>query len=72
MPLLARIDIAYQHKYDFTKCFKEYCHCQYGDNVVVCALKMHMKSDCASELSQGTFCKFADDNTIAPPSLSSP
>ena len=47
------------------QCFKEYyCH-QYGDNVVIFALKMHMKSDCASELSYGPFCKFADDNTIA-------
>ena len=59
------IAIGYQHMYDFPMCFKEYCRCWYGDNMAVCALKMRMKSDCMSELSQGTFCKFADDNTIA-------
>ena len=29
------------------------------------ALRWHVKSDCASELSQGPFRKFADENTIA-------
>ena len=33
--------------------------------MVIHALKVHVKSDCASELSQGPFRKFADENTIA-------
>ena len=59
------VAISYHHKSGFIVCFKEYCPRWYGDNVVVCALKMHMKFDCASKLPQGTFCKFADDNAIA-------
>ena len=57
--------IGYWHKSDFLDCFKEYCRRRYGENVVIRALKWHMKSDCASELSQGPFRKFADENTIA-------
>ena len=57
--------IGYRHKSDFPAVFKEYCRRRYGDNVVIRALKVHVKSDCASELSQGPFRKFADDNTVA-------
>ena len=57
--------IGYQHKSDFLDCFKEYCRCRYSEKVVIRALKWHVKSDCASELSQGPFRKFADENTIA-------
>ena len=32
--------------------------------MVIHALKVHVKSDCMYELSQGPFCKFADENTI--------
>ena len=56
--------IGYQHKSNFPAGFKEYCCCRYIKNVAIHALKWHVKSDCVSELSQGPFHKFADENTI--------
>ena len=57
--------IGFQHKPKFPTVLKEYCCCRYVKSVVICALKVHVKSDRASELSQGPFHKFADETTIA-------